>query len=274
MRNLLFASLLLCISINSFSQKQEEILEEAERLYKSEMASWYGTDLFLEKLPQKREKAGAYLSYVTGDTAICIFFSKGDKPKVVASFHFDSTYNTRTAVIDDQDREPTAMEAALISIREKALQAYQSDTLFKSYKDMNPNFIPLNDEKGKRVYVLTGPANNGIVVLGNDYLISFDKNENISSKKRLHKNIITLPTKGENGEEISATVHSHLPETGDLITATDICTLKLYGKFTTWEQHYVMSDKYVSIWDCKKNMLTVLTKKAWDKIAEKEKEKK
>lgn len=62
-------------------------------------------------------------------------------------------------------------------------------------------------------------------------------------------------------------MHSHLPETGDLITATDICTLKLYGKYAQWGQHYVISQENVSIWDCHKQALLVMTRKAWDRIS-------
>jgi hypothetical protein len=62
-------------------------------------------------------------------------------------------------------------------------------------------------------------------------------------------------------------MHTHLPQSGDYITATDICTLMLYAKFTTWDQHYVISKNDVSIWDCKKNQLVILTMEAWKKIA-------
>ena len=62
-------------------------------------------------------------------------------------------------------------------------------------------------------------------------------------------------------------MHSHLPEYSDIITATDICTTMLYQKSTEWETSYVMSKKYVSIWDCKKNELVIMTREAWEKIS-------
>jgi len=67
-------------------------------------------------------------------------------------------------------------------------------------------------------------------------------------------------------------MHSHLPETGDFITATDICTLMLYEKFTTWKTHYVISKNYVSIWDCKKDDLVILTMQAWKRIIDDQKQ--
>ena len=61
-------------------------------------------------------------------------------------------------------------------------------------------------------------------------------------------------------------MHSHLPETGDFITATDICTLMLYEKFTKWKQHKVVSKNYLNIWNCLTDQLTVISMATIDKI--------
>ena len=151
-------------------------------------------------------------------------------------------------------------------IRTAALKTINSDTLFKHYKNTNLNLIPLISNERKKVYVLTGPEENGVVIFGNDYLLTFDDNNELISKKQLHKNIISINYGSTGDTTIIGTIHTHLPETGEFITATDICTLMLYEKFAKWQQHYVMSKNYVSIWDCNKNILAILTKKAWDNI--------
>ncbi len=56
------------------------------------------------------------------------------------------------------------------------------------------------------------------------------------------------------------------PETGELITATDICTLMLYEKFANWTTHNVVSKKYLSIWDCQTDELVILPMKTVKKI--------
>jgi len=268
MRNTVLTILTILLGTYSFGQSKEEkeIIIEGTKLYKTEMASWYGTDIFIEKFSDRRQDAGGYFSYIVDSKSICLFFSKGTVPKVLATFSFDSTYNVQTAIVDAQERELSEKESDLLTIRQAALNELRTDTLFKSYTDMSPNLIPLNDEKGKRVYILTGPQKQGIVVFGNDYLLTFDKENKLKGKKRLHKNIISIQYGNLDGKEILTTMHTHLPETGDLITATDICTLMLYEKYAQWGQHYVMSEKNVSIWDCKKDKLTVLSRKAWDKI--------
>jgi len=119
--------------------------------------------------------------------------------------------------------------------------------------------------------VLTGTEAHGVVIFGNDYLINFNSKDEIESVKRLHKNIIPIYTKADSGKTTVATMHSHLPETGDFITATDICTLMLYEHLTPWGQHYVISKNDISIWDCKKNDLVILTMEAWKRIQEDQK---
>ncbi|MEP2669322.1 MAG: hypothetical protein ABJH04_10030 [Cyclobacteriaceae bacterium] len=255
------------------SKQEKEIIEEGTKLYKSEMASWYGTDIFLSKFADRRERIGGYFSYLVDDKAVCVFFSNSETPIIIGTFTFDSTYNVNTALIDGQERGLTKQEYDILSIRQAAIEEFQSDTLFKSYNEMNPNFIPVIDNKGKRVYILTGPKNQGIVVFGNDYLLTFDQQNNLTGKKQLHKNIIPIEYGKVGDKQIISTMHSHLPESGDLISATDICTLKLYSKYARWRQHYVISKENVSIWDCQKELLVVMTRKAWDKIADNQKKK-
>lgn len=276
MKDIIITTLGVLMVAVSYGQTNEEaeIVAEGKKLYKSEMASWYGTDIFLEKFSDRRQNTGGYFSYVNYDSVICIFFSKDETPKVIGTFTFDSTYNTNTAGIDGEERELTNKELDLLTIRQIAINEFQTDTLFKSYKDMSPNFIPLHDEKGKRVYILTGTHQQGIVVFGNDYLLIFDNDNKLKEKRPLHKNLIVAEYGKQGDKLILATMHTHLPETGDLITATDICTLMLYEGFAKWGQHFVISDKNVSIWDCKNDQLTVITRKAWDKIYNDQKKKK
>lgn len=260
--------LAIFLFLPSFAQstrEEREVVQEALKLYRSEMASWHGTDLFIQHFPDKQPGAGGYFSYPEGDRTICVFYSNAEQPNVLVSFSFDSTYNPETVVIDDMERPLSEKEADLLAIRMATLEKMKTDTLYRFYENMHPNLIPIIDEKGRRVYVLTGPEEGGIIVFGNDYLLTFDKNNNLKAQKRLHQNIITIPY-GTQESSVLGTMHTHAPESGRIISATDICTLMLYAGFAQWEKHYVLSDKNVSVWDCKNNELTVMTRKAWDKV--------
>ncbi|MBF9238310.1 hypothetical protein I2I05_12970 [Hymenobacter sp. BT683] len=262
----------LIISFSAFGQSKTDkltqpIVAQGKRLYQSEMASWYGTDIFLEH-HKNRADIGGYFSYPTKSGATCIFFSKATAPVVIGTIAFDSTYNVKTAQVWLKERVFTTEEANLFAIRDNALKTIEGDTLFKTYKNTNLNIIPLITGREKTVYVLTGPKQNGVVIFGNDYLLTFDDSNRLVSKRALHKNIISIEfgPKAAEGKEVEGAMHSHLPETGDFITATDICTLMLYEKMTQWKQHTVVSSAYVSIWNCQKDELVVLTRKAIERI--------
>lgn len=261
-----FSTAFAQIDLDSVAKKIEE---EAMILYRSEMASWYGTDLFVEKYPQKRENTGGYFSYTHSDKTTCIFFSNEKSPKVIASFTFDDSFSSNTAIVNGEDRPFTADEQNIYTIRKAAYDLVNSDTLFKVYSNTRLNLIPVIYKGEKRVYILSGPNVTNLVVLGNDYLIQFNDNNEVKSYRTLHKNIIKMnyyrKEKPDEDDE-AMTVHSHLPETGDFILPTDVCTIMLYSKLAKWKQHYVITENYVSIWDCKKNKLTIITKEAWDKI--------
>jgi len=257
------------VCFTSFGQKKinEQAIrnvEEGKKLYKSEMASWYGSDLFLGKFSHKADKAGGYVSYTINDVSTCIFFSKGDNPTVLCTINFDQSYNIRTANVDSIERQLSPLESELVAIRKIAKSEIGKDTLFKTYSNTSLNLIPIVENGEKKVFVLTGPKKDGIVIFGNDYLLTFDKDNKLLTKKNLHKNIIMINYTNESG---SSTMHSHLPETGDLITSTDICTLMLYEKFAKWKQHYVISKNYVSVWTCETNELLTISMKDWKKMS-------
>ncbi|WP_116789002.1 hypothetical protein [Flavobacterium psychrotrophum] len=262
--------ILFCLS-SAFAKSQEkekqQILAEAWLLYNSERASWHGTDIFTERYPALRKKMSGYFSYTEGDEHKCVFYDQANPPKTLAIITFNNNFVLETAKVDTTARILTKYETDLCSIREKVTQeVYKDTTLFKHYKNTSYNLVPLIVNNKKKVYIFTGPGNTGQVIFGNDYLIEFDKKNVIKSKKALHKSIIPINYAKE-GQEVT-TMHTHLPSSGDLITATDICTLLLYAPYANWSQHYVISQEYVSIWECEKENLFIMTRKAWDKISE------
>ena len=264
--------LIICVSLLScfisFSQIDrmhiaDSISKEGERLYLSEMTSWYGTDVFLEKFKSETDNIGGYFSYDAKGNYTCLFFSKGDTPQVLGTISFGSSFESIRATIDDTKRNFTSQELEYYSIRKIALEELQKDTsFFQGYKNTSFNLIPLINATEKKVYFLTGTSRSDIVIIGNDYLLNFDKDNKLVSKKKLHANIITLDTKVEeknkDGSVNMGNVHNHIPETGDFITATDICTFRLYKKFTNWKQQLVISEKFLSIWNCETDSLIIV----------------
>ena len=269
MKSFITLSIFALSVFTSFGQKIEkvkaEVLKEGLLLFQSEKASWHGGDLFLEKFTDKN-KIGGYVSYSDGDNPKCIFIAKDDKNKVIGTVTFEKTFDLGKATTDLTQRQLTNTEKDYMMLREKAFDRISNDTIFKHYKNTNFNIVPIISGKDKRVYVMTATNENGKVIIGNDYLIEFNKNGEVRKSSRLHKGLLEFEY-GDKDKQIVGAMHSHLPEYNEIITPTDICTTMLYQDYTKWERHTVLSKEYVSIWDCKTNNLTVITREAWEKIS-------
>ncbi len=258
----------LILSFNkSYSQLKKErdkILTEAYLLYNSEKASWNGTDIFLEKFPEKRDIIGGYFSYTEKEGHNCIFYDKLETPNIIAKITFNNEFEIENAKIDTIQRKLNKQEMDLYTIKQLALNEVNTDTIFKTYNNTNLNVIPIITEKEKKVFILTGPQITGVAVFGNDYLLTFDTDNKLLEKKPIHKNIIPIDYNEKTKDAV--TMHSHLESTGDFITSTDVCTLLLYKDYVNWRQHIVTSKNNVSLWSFENDNLLILTKEAWNKI--------
>lgn len=266
MKNILLNLILLFACGNSLAQltaEQKAIVEEGKRMYRSEMASWYGTDILTEQFPGKTDDLGGYFSYLDGDNAICVFYSKSNNSRAILTVTFDKTYNMKPALIDSSERVLNVHETLLKDLRIAAQEIMISDTIFQLYEHTNFNLVLEEGEKENKVYVLTGPQENGVVIFGNDYLIVFDKANKFIGRKKIHQNIIAINSMIDKKDSFGA-VHNHLPETGDMITATDICTLMLYEKFTNWKSHVVVTEHNICIWTCATNSLIITPSRAFE----------
>ncbi|AJW61732.1 hypothetical protein VO54_00238 [Elizabethkingia miricola] len=244
----------------------KEIKNEGIKLYRSEMASWYGTDVFLANY-KNNENIGGYFSYINNNVPVCIFFSKENK--VIGSVAFPANYNPKDSRLDLTVRDFTDVEREYFDIRQKALQRIKTDTIFRAYQNTNLNLIPIVDDSKNgqnKVYILTGTTQSNLVLFGNDYLITFNKNNEIEKMERLHNSLIPMKTKDEKGENMVSGVHSHILPDWLYITPTDICTLMLYQHIHNLESYITISKKYTSIWDCKNNNLAIMKTEDFEKM--------
>jgi len=133
------------------------IIEEGKKLYRSEMASWHGTDLFLEQY-QDHNNIGGYFSYEENNNIKCIFFSNESAPKIIGTIVFDATFKHDKAIVYLEERAFNKIEKRVFDLRQAGLNAIKQDTLFKYYQNINFNIIPLVGKNESKVYVLSGPV--------------------------------------------------------------------------------------------------------------------
>lgn len=265
--------LLLLISATvSFSQNKEtdRILEEGKLLFRLEKGSWYGTDDMLARFNTKKDSIGGYLSYETENNQInTIFFSRFNSDKILVRYTFDSLPKVKPIKIDTTNNVASDLEKSLIIIRQDAKDRASSneDKFFSFYENTALNFIPVIKGKERSVFVLTGPQVSGVVLIGNDYKLSYDKKNKFDEKMKIHNSILQFPyNSGDKENKTVETFHSHVVT--EYISSTDICTLLLYKNYVEWNKHIVMSKKEVSIFDMEKETLFTMKRKAWEKIAE------
>ena len=270
MKKLLTLITLFILAQNATAQKNrlrqiaDSIYAEGEMLYRSEWASGHSTQIFASSFGGKKLLSGGYFSYETNKKMTTIFFSKNEDPVVLATVKFDHGLDSSKYSIGTTTRKFTENEKEFYIIRSKAAQAVLTDTLFKFYQNTSLNLVPIIKNGTKKVYVITAQTAPDAVLLGNDYLINFDKDNDIIKKTKLHNNLIPLGTGGK--EAIKASSHQHLGETSPFITATDICAFKLWKAKTTWVISFVVSAGYVSAWHFRDEFLEILTQDEWQKI--------
>jgi hypothetical protein len=274
MKKSLLISITFCLALVTYGQKTEEILAEGRLLYRLEKASWNGTDDFLARFPEKRNLTGGFLSYESDNHTITnIFFSRENNDRILVRYQFDSIPGFPTH-IDTTNVIATAHEKELIELRQDAIERISNDSenFFTAYENTAFNLIPLITKKERKVFVLTGPQVSNVVIIGNDYLLTYDKNNKLTKKEPIHKSLLQYTCKSDDPDKkAESTMHSHI--LSDCISSTDICTLLLYKDYVEWKTHYVFSKKYVSIFDLKNESLFIMKSKDFNKIVKTKKTK-
>ncbi|MFT4024157.1 MAG: hypothetical protein QM664_10285 [Flavihumibacter sp.] len=255
-----------------FTAIADSLKAEGMRIYQSEITSWHASDIFIDKY-KTPGNIGGYFSYKEGDAFICTFINKGDHPRVIGTVQLDSSFNPQKTQTTLTEREMTAKESEYYLLRTAAYATLQKGGPFERYDNTRLNIVPLINGNDKKVYVLTGPTSNGMIIFGNDYLLQFNAANEWLSTKKIHTTLLPVEFDPTGINDPQAGIHSHQPATGEYITATDIATLLLYQKFARWDNYIVVAQNHVSVWNCVNNSLFITTREAWEKTYRQQKKK-
>ncbi len=246
----LFTILLLFFSFVIYSQeynftdseikvKLDSIKKEGNLLYSLENASWHSTDIAREN-KKINNLVGQYLTYKTkSDTVKTVFLDKlGSKVLVEYSFINNSKKPSKQNL---SIRNLTTDEIELKNVREKIISQL-SDPKYEVGvpENFSLNLITIPFADKYKTYIITGATESGVIPFGNDYLFITDKNGQIIDNKKFHSRLIPTYSSSQNMGEVTMSTHSHL-KTNPFISATDICTFKLYAPFTKLEKFSVYS---------------------------------
>src|ERR1700761_863867 len=84
----------------SIDRITDSIYREGMTLYRSEWASWNGTDIFLDKCKPIKSRSGGYLSYDTGKELVNVFYSRDVSPVILATISFPYGFNPANYKLD------------------------------------------------------------------------------------------------------------------------------------------------------------------------------
>ncbi|MFC0875739.1 hypothetical protein ACE01N_04050 [Saccharicrinis sp. FJH2] len=263
----LLVILFFSVAVAAKKPDADKILKEGKMLYTLQEASVVATTHFLQQFPAKAEKANGYLSYINGNEINTIIYYHFDSTQILARYHFAASQPDKIAGIPEtRQLVPTELEDDLITMREKAIEKIKvnKDGYFTYYDGVSFTLLPVINNHERCVYVMSGSKVGDVIILGNDYQLRFDKNNKYRGVERIHKSLVKLSTKAGMDTTQNATLHKHF--ISEAIDPTDICTLLLYKDQVEWDLHYVLSRKYVSVFDLKNEKLAIIKTKDWKKI--------
>ena len=235
--------------------KNDSILAEGNLLYRYEKAAWVSTDLAMS-LKEVKESFGGYLIYQSGDSIKAIILGKDSGTCIYEiTYLHDATTPFMERLLNRKlsDKEEE-LQALKLKIVKEALTPKYKVTCAEGYS-LVIELIPCT--KGYKLYILTGTSKQGIIPMGNDYIFITDDNGDITSWRKFHSVLIPTKTKIE-GEKIIEAIHSHLMAE-PFITASDICTFKLYGDYYGLKRFKVVSTALSKCFTFDADKNTILT---------------
>lgn len=243
MKNYLFLLLVLLFSLNSFAQevdiqaKLDSIIEEADLMYKYEKTVWVSTDLLMLNKKLKKNYGG-YIVNHSNDTITVTYLDKDQKNSIARySFIFEDLYKPINREIGIS--QLTTIEQELFDIKLKIINQLSNEKFNVTFPEhFDPNLVLIKSDNGYKLYIIMGTSESGVIPFGNDYLFLSDIKGNITYWQKFHSRMIPAYAKGPNGEKVVSAMHSHL-KTTPYISATDICTFRLYAELCDMEEFSV-----------------------------------
>ncbi|PLX12522.1 MAG: hypothetical protein C0594_02325 [Marinilabiliales bacterium] len=254
---------LFAFIINGRSQDQHSELErrtlfEGNLLHTLETASWISTGLIIEKY--NTDQLAGHFSYVENKIVKTVFYQYSDT-SIVAEYTVTHSepISSGTSSLKQEGRILSMYEDLIYDIRLSALKEIHSDTtFFKKRKQTAFNIGIIDIQDTLYVYVYERALQNGVLALGHDYLLVYDREASLLSRTALHNHIKLLPKEPEVvDDDFRGIIHKHTNNEPLVITPTDICSLLYYQKNLNWRQIKVISSVYQSIFDVKSKTLTI-----------------
>jgi hypothetical protein len=230
----------LCYSqSDTLQNKLNSIIKEADLLYNYEKVAWNASDLLMSKSKLKK-KYGGYIIHHSNDTIYASFIDKSQKNRIAKYSFIESNLNEPFEFNFDIN-SLSEIEQEYLDVKIKIIEQLSDPKYEVGFPEgFNPNLVLLKESDEFKLYILMGTTQPNLIPFGNDYLFRSDLTGKITDWQKFHSRIIPAQSKMPDGSIVISAVHSHLKST-PYITATDICTFRLYGSLFGMKEFMVLS---------------------------------
>lgn len=232
-----------CPTMAEFQPIADSILAEGLRLYGYEKVAWMTSDSANTHC-KNLDDMGGYVVYEEGDVFTSIYTDKKEENVVFCgkgkldAFKRELQWSNEVRPLSNVEKE--ALNAKIKCIQ-KLSESYGDSIYNMPSAKGNLNIDIIKRTEGYRLYILQGTILHGIIPYGNDYIVDYDNDFNITSFKRCHKGFLALPV--ESGKKVESSMHSHTPD-NPYMSVTDVCTSLLYGRDLYGIQTFIVLSTY------------------------------
>ena len=196
-----------------------------------------------------KDKVDGNFAYADGDNWKIVFYTNGEQPKILGTVNMTSDFDTKEAKTDLLPRDWTALEKQLYKLKESSLKELQDATSFKVVENTHFELIPFIQKGQANVYVISVSDKPGIVVFGNDFVLSYDESLQILKKQALHKMMSSVAYKVGASKNEEGNSHVIVSDKNEMPTSTDIVVLLMNEEATKWTNHAFISENFIYFWN-------------------------
>ncbi len=249
-------TLFFCLISSLISSQKIDLNSESSQLLKKGVEYYKILKVNELTLKHVNKETDFVFSYINDNQIISIVFSKNQKSdKILTSI----IYSDSLTVTQKQDYARNASEKEKLFIK-----IYHNIYSSSQYFPLPNEFWVIIERKNNLFYAYMTPRQNNTekIILGHDFLFKYKLNGKFKDFKFLHNNPILLPL--NNPVDSNVSLHTHSNRNSDFISVLDIAVILISKDRLEWDKHFVISKKFVSIFDVKNTTLSIEFRKEYE----------
>jgi hypothetical protein len=239
--NKLITLIFILISLSTFSQ-EINLDSEANKILKKGIA--YSKIIIANELTLSevnREQFFVFSYYFNNQITSIVFSKKPENKQIIQTIVYSDSLKILKNDKIVRDKSPD--EELFV----KMYYNMYASTLY--FPHLPKDFWSIIEKKSDRFdsFMFPQQNDNNNIILGNDYLFVYKLDGEFKDFKHLHNNPIPMSIYKPSDAEII--LHTHSNKNSNFISELDVANMIICKNKLQWTEHYVVSKKYVSIFN-------------------------